>query len=87
MAKPARFRGNSPAKYLIFKSEETNLNADSFGLYGIASSSNSLLYDAMFTKKVASRIAELLNSSTSPEDWNATRTILEREGLLEPQSE
>jgi hypothetical protein len=40
----------------------------------------SLLYEPDFVKATAQRIAELENSENPPEDWEATREILEREG-------
>jgi len=47
-------------------------------------SQGSVLYEPEFTLAQARRICELEDGSNPPEDWEETRKILEREGLLAP---
>lgn len=49
------------------------------GLFGVED--NGVIYEADFPRATAERIAELESSTRPPKDWEATRAILEREGL------
>lgn len=40
-----------------------------------------LVYDAIFPRNIAERIAQLENSDTPPKDWEATEDILKAEGF------
>ena len=39
------------------------------------------LYDAIFPRRIADRVAELENSDTPPKDWEAAEEILLAEGF------
>ena len=51
-------------------------------LYGVIENGG-VVYDAIFSKPVAERIAALENSKNPPIDWEHTKTILEKEGFTE----
>jgi len=55
----------------IFKGEN--------GLYGVED--GGVIYEADFPEITAIRLAELESQKRPPKDWEATREILEREGL------
>lgn len=56
------------------------VNTESEPGYGVRGLKGGMVYEANFIKDTAERIAELLNSSNQPEDWNATSKILLAEG-------
>ena len=49
-------------------------------LYGVEDNGG-IVYDAMFSKDVATRIAELESSKNPPIDWEHTKEILQKEGF------
>lgn len=46
-----------------------------------------MLYDAMFTKPIATGIAVLYNSDYPPEDWEHAKELLMRQGFLKAECE
>jgi len=40
-----------------------------------------LLYDAIFTRRAAMRVAQLERRNKPPVDWHATKALLEAEGF------
>lgn len=53
---------------------------DDDGKWGVRDDDGGLIYEADFPEAVAKRIAELESEDEPPEDWEATESILEREG-------
>lgn len=60
-----------PTKHKVFRGDD--------GAYGIEC--GGVLYEAMFLKPCALRIAALNDHEKPPIDWLATRKILQREGF------
>lgn len=52
------------------------------GEYGVLDRHGCVIYEAMFGKAVADRLAELESSPKPPKDWLAAERILTGEGLL-----
>jgi hypothetical protein len=58
--------------------------SDEGGRFGVESNGGGVIYDAMFDRETAARIAQLESQDRPPADWEETREILEREGFPLP---
>lgn len=74
----------SKSGFKVFKSTERASNDEGFGKFGVCENNptGAVLYEAMFSEVIATRLCQLENSATPPEDWEAARAILEQEGLV-----